>query len=114
MLGQIRKAGQFLADKDRQYASAIAKNIDPSKQPLREMTQAVPLADIFGQGNTGESQVEKLVGLGMDVGVASANMASRYLLPAGGVTLAGKGLYDLATQFGNAADYPEQQTLTLS
>ncbi len=49
----------------------------------------------------------------MDAGVFSANVASRYLLPAGGVTLAGKGLYDLTTQFGGKADQPEENTLSI-
>ena len=45
--------------------------------------------------------------------VKGAQIASRYLLLAGGVTLAGKGLYDLTVGFGGTADQPEQQQLTL-
>ena len=43
----------------------------------------------------------------------ATNVGTRYVLPAAGVTLAGKGLYDLTTQFGNEADYPESNQLTL-
>lgn len=40
-------------------------------------------------------------------------IASRYVLPAAGVTAAGLGIYDLTVGFGGAADQPEQQQLTL-
>ena len=46
--------------------------------------------------------------------VMGANIASRYALPAGGVTLAGKGLYDLTAAFGNEADYQEPGQMPLS
>ena len=44
----------------------------------------------------------------MKYGLLGANVASRYALPAGGVTLAGEALYDLATGFGGTADQPEK------
>ena len=50
----------------------------------------------------------------VDAGLFATNVASRYMLPAGGITLAGKGLYDLTAAFGNGADYPEQGQLPLS
>jgi hypothetical protein len=43
-----------------------------------------------------------------------ANTASRYALPAAGVTLAGMALIDLAGQFGGGADQPEQGQLGLN
>ena len=46
-------------------------------------------------------------------GLPVVNAVPKYVLPAAGVTLAGKGLYDLATQFGGAADQPEPNQLSL-
>ena len=43
--------------------------------------------------------------------LVGANIASRYALPAGGVTLAGAALMDLTTAFGSMADQPEPMTL---
>ena len=43
----------------------------------------------------------------------ATNIGYRYGLPAAGLTLAGKGLYDLTAQFGNAADYQEPGQLSL-
>jgi len=113
MREQLRKAGQYLLDKDRQYAEAVGKHIDPNKQPIAEMTRAVPIGDIFRNPMQADSQVEKLMGVGMDAAVLSANVASRYALPAGGVTLAGAAIIDLTAQFGGGADFPEEQQLTL-
>lgn len=110
-MGQLRKAGQALADMDRAYANKVASHIDPQKQPLAEMGSAVPLADVFG--GTADSQAEKVMLGAMNTGVMAANVASRYALPAGGITLAGKGLYDLTTQFGSSADEPAPNELSM-
>ena len=50
----------------------------------------------------------------MDASQMAQNVAVRYGLPAGGLTLAGAGLYDLTASFGNGADYPEEGQLPLS
>jgi hypothetical protein len=50
------------------------------------MGRAMPLRDI--NPITSDLKLE-------DSALLAANIGSRYLLPAGGVTLAGKGLYDL-------------------
>jgi len=111
-MGQLRKAGQALADMDRAYANKVASHIDPQKQPLAEMGSAVPLADVFAPGQA-DSQAEKVLLAAMDAGVLTANVASRYALPAGGITLAGKGLYDLTTQFGSSADEQSPNELSM-
>ena len=110
-MGQLRKAGQALADMDRAYANKVASHIDPKKHPLAEMGSAAPLVDIFG--GTADSQAESIMLGAMNTGVMAANVASRYALPAGGVTLAGKGLYDLAVGFGGPADGQEPNQLSM-
>ena len=47
-------------------------------------------------------------------GVPAVNALSKYAAPIGGVTLAGKGLMDIANSFGNKADEPEENTLPMS
>ena len=107
-----KKAGKAAMNFDTAYANKVGESIDPHKQPFAEATRAVPLKDLFSKG-TAETTAEKLVLGGMTAGVGAANIASRYALPAGGVTLAGKGLYDLATSFGSKADEPEETTLPM-
>ncbi len=113
-MGQLRKAGQALADMDRAYANKIASHIDPQKQPLAEMGSAVPLSDIFtSETARADSQVEKALLGATQVGVLSANVLSRYALPAGGITLAGKGLLDMTAQFGGPGDGQEPNQLSM-
>lgn len=111
-MNQLRKAGKALADMDRAYAGKVAQHIDPHKQPILEVGSAVPLGDLFHGGHA-DTTTEKALLAAMNVGVAGANVASRYALPAGGVTLAGKALYDLTTQFGGQGDQPTSSQLSL-
>ena len=111
-MNQLRKAGKAIADIDRSYANKVASHIDPSKQPLLELGSAVPIADAL-QGREADTRTEKALLMAMNAGVAGMNVASRYALPAGGVTLAGKGLYDLTVQFGGLADQPEPNQLSM-
>ena len=109
---QLRKAGRAISDFDRAYAQKLGERIDPHTQPFREMTQAVPLSDIY-KGIEADSQVENVLGHVAATGVGAANAAVRYALPAGGVTLAGVALMELAEQFGGPADQPEPMQLTM-
>ena len=117
----LRKAGDKLKalgnkalDADQAYAKKIGSTISKAKDaPFRHITTAVPPRDLDPRKGTADSQVEKVMLAGMDAAVGTANIATRYALPAGGVTLAGKGLYDLTTQFGSKADEPEDSTLPL-
>ena len=79
------------------------------------MGRAVPLADIYKKDPTAQADsfVEKMGLHAMDAAVMTANVASRYALPAGGVTLAGKALIDLTAAYGGAADQPEPMTLAM-
>lgn len=120
VMSGLRKAGQFLGDIDEKYADAIYDE----KDPFRSMTSAQPLRDV--QGWTKIDHYEAAGGIGprsrkdarnamiSDTAYGVANVASRYALPAGGVTLAGKGLLDIASMFGGQADQPEPNQLPLN
>ena len=111
----LRKAGKSLNDSDRAYANKLGERIDPNKRPFVGMTSTLPLQTIFDGIKEGraDSQAEKVLGTVMDAGVLGANIASRYALPAGGITLAGKALMDLTAAFGGPADEPEPMTLSM-
>ena len=109
---QLRKAGRALDKFDRAYASKIASNIDPHKKPIAEIGSAVPIADAL-LGGRADTPTEKALLVAMNAGVAGMNVASRYALPAGGITLAGKALYDLTVEFGGLADQPEPNQLSM-
>ena len=98
MRGMLRKAGKTLLDLDEAYARKLVP--DQAKQPVAAMTRGSSIRDFMESENFGDSQVEKLVNSAALGGLATANIASRYALPAGGVTLAGAALVELAGQIG--------------
>ena len=112
MREQLRKAGKALGDMDRAYANKVASRINPHKHPIAEMGSAIPIADAL-QGGEADTRTEKALLAAMNMGVAGMNVASRYALPAGGVTLAGKALIDLTAQFGGPADGQEPNQLSM-
>ena len=87
---QLRKAGQALGDMDKAYTDAVRKvpafNNIGAGVPLNELTKYPYETDNWKE----RRMIDAMTGV-----VATANVASRYALPAGGLTLAGKGLYDL-------------------
>ena len=109
---------------DRAYAYKLQEGAGGAN--LGGYTRGAPLEQFFqgpvmpmsayegaygiGPRELSETQIGKMV----DAGLFATNVASRYMLPAGGITLADKGLYDLTAAFGNGADYPEQGQLPLS
>ena len=109
---QLRRAGRAIADADRAYANRVASHIDPHKQPLLELGSAVPIADAL-HGGQADTRTEKALLAAMNMGVAGMNVASRYALPAGGVTLAGKALMDLTAYFGGPGDQQEPNQLSM-
>jgi hypothetical protein len=113
MLGRLRKAGQFLLDQDAKYAQAVNNRTNPGNEALAGMTRGTALKDVYAEPLIADSAVERVLGETMTAGVMAANVASRYALPAGGLTLAGAGLAELTSQFGQQADYPEQGQLPL-
>jgi len=105
---QLRKAGNFLGDLDAKYTNQVRK-----VQALNNPMSGVPLNELNKYPNEGVGWKERRLVDAMTAGVAVSNVASRYALPAGGVTLAGKGLYDLTMGFQQQAEEDQQTNATL-
>lgn len=122
-----RKAGEFLSrllerarGVDDAYTARINKMYEGSNPAVR--TAAV----IAGGGHPSlrKGEVEHLVygpetkmqrgaRNAMEYALPAANAVPKYVLPAAGVTLAGKGLIDLAASFGGPADQQEPGQILL-
>ena len=111
---QLRKAGKALLDADERYANKVGESINPKTQPIAELTRAVPIRHMLEPSNA-TTRAEKVIDAAMVGGITTANVAARYALPAGGITLAGKGLYDLTMKlaYGGPADQQEKGQLSL-
>jgi len=112
MLQRLRKAGEALAQFDERYANRAAKDMGGiTEHPVRVMLGGTPLNQMSVE--RADSQIENVLAHAALAGAGASNVAYRYGLPAAGVTLAGKGLYDLATEYGGQADTPEPNQLSL-
>ena len=118
----IRKAGNALNDFDKAYAGKFERDAKGPMDLLGLYGRAIPLSErrvintseYEARGGEGpRTRNEARTGAAADAAVFTANLASRYLLPAGGLTLAGQGLYDLTTQFGSIADQQQPTELRL-
>jgi hypothetical protein len=116
----LRKAGKALLDADAAYANAADRRSMPlvsqigHAMPLRDAVNFVKDPSVAtGKGQPDTSIQGRALRGALNAGLVGANVASRYALPAGGITLAGAGILDLTAQFGSSADMPEQQSLTL-
>ena len=109
--GQL--AVQHLDRIDQAYAKKVGELIGP-ENPLG-MGSAVPLRDFAPSNGTADTLQEKILLHAGKGALATANVASRYALPAGGAVLAAKGIADIATgtAFGGPADQQEQGQLSL-
>jgi hypothetical protein len=98
----LRKAGQgvgnFLLDQDAKYAKAVGPGDDKA---FGQITRGTSLRDAFTfpTTETPSNALERALDVGMHVAVPAANIASRYALPVGGVTLAGAALHQLTGAF---------------
>ena len=100
MLG-IRKAGEALANFDRAYADRAYNGLGGDKAPLRSALGGIPISGIDYAQNP-ENLMQRIVLEAYKGGVIGTNIGYRYGLPAAGVTLAGKGLYDLSANMSTA------------
>lgn len=123
----IRKAGSKLREFDEAYAARVRN--DSARLPITQMLGGMPinkikaspaseLAMIFateGQGPASKGMIQRHQAMEYASGgaVVAANAAYRYGLPAAGLTLAGKGLADMTTQFGGPADTQEPNQLSM-
>ena len=104
----LRKAGMFLGDVDQAYSEAIRE-----VPMFNNIGSGVSVRETFASPNEGVGWQERRGIDAMTGAVLGTNLASKYALPAGGVTLAGKGLMDIAARFGSPADEPEPNQLPL-
>ena len=116
----LRKAGQRFLDFDAAYADKLGQSGSADSilsafgmygraVPLKEFKNPVmPVGTYEAMGGIGpRSAANAALGNSVDKGLLLANLASRYALPAGSITLAGKGLYDLSQGlYAIAADTP--------
>lgn len=116
MREQLRKAGRALLDADAAYADKVYSEKYPAEMQMghaMSIEDAAQFVALPPNASDKQPMMSEVLRHGANAGFVAANVASRYALPAGGITLAGAGLIDLAGKFGGAADYPEEQQLTL-
>ena len=111
-----RKAGDFLTGLlekargvDDAYSARIGKMYEGSNPVITAAAYTVggahpSLRKAEPDYRDGASKLEQAVGNAAVYAIPAANAVPKYVLPAAGVTLAGKGLIDLATSFGGPAD----------
>ena len=113
MREQLRKAGNKLRAMDDAYTTkinAMYKDANPVVQAAGAMIGGGHPSLRKGDGSDIENKYARAA---YEYGMPAVAAVPKYVLPAAGVTLAGKGLLDLSAQFGNGADYPEDNSLTL-
>ncbi len=115
----LRMAGSKLDEFDQRYADAVKRSVygdDPSG------TKGI-IGDALG-GRWGDVEIDGDILSTMpnyiqagarayQYGVPAAGYTARYVAPAAGITLAGKGLMDIAGSFGGQADEPSPGVLPL-
>ena len=117
MMNALRKAGSRFKDFDTAYAEKLTPGFTEADTflgmignygrgvPLHEVPRGIPMSEYEAIGGIGpRTQGQARTGAFVDAGLMAANVASRYALPAGGITLAGKGLFDLTQGLYAAAD----------
>ena len=108
---QLRKAGAALRSMDDAYSLRIAE--------MYPDTPAGAMGKLFGGGMPSTKRAEMTsaepgtVDVAMSYALPAINAVPKYVLPAAGVTLAGKALVDLTTRFGGPADGQEPNQLSL-
>ena len=109
---KAREALDSLLDIDQRYADRVKRDMGgEEKRPMGVMTGGSSMREIYANPVESDAPVGRALGNAVRDGVAATNLGYRYGLPAAGVTLAGKALYDLT--FGNEADQQEQGQLPL-
>lgn len=127
----LRKAGSAIRKFDDAYSEKIsnfyADRYEKSDKSKLDMFKAMA-GTILGGGNPSTrfdgwevtpnskgkiNPTEKKMANVLNAVLPIESAIVKYALPAAGVTLAGKGLYDLTMQFGGAADRPEPNTLSM-
>ena len=112
MMNALRKAGTALNEFDKAYAYKLQEGVKNTSiplymraAPLEQFNKPVfPMSAYESVGGIGPRTVQEAqIGGIVDKVLLGTNIASRYALPAGGITLAGKGLFDLTQGLYEAA-----------
>jgi len=124
----LRKAGNKLREFDDAYAARVRSDsqyLPPTQllggSPITYVVQATPASELAMEmaketnGPVSKGAIQRHQGMEylMGAGVTATSAGYRYGLPAAGMTLAGKGLYDLTASFGGQADQQEPNQLSL-
>ena len=114
---------RFAAEKLNQMDTAYAARLYDENKLIKSLTQEIPMSQVDrvipteayeARGGIGpRDRRNTYIGKAVDAGLGVDNVASRYALPAGGVTLAGKALHDLSSNlFALSAEDAEQYAQT--
>lgn len=113
----LRKAGEAIKGFDQAYSDKILNMYD--QLPDKGIGSAVKSAGMMFGGavpsfeRADVNSASKAAATAASYALPAMSAVSKYVAPAAGITLAGKGILDLTATFGTAADMPEQQVLTL-
>ena len=115
----FRAAGEQLRKADRAYSAKIAGMYDDANPGVRTAAYLVggahPSFDKFEPEYRDDApRMERAIGTAMQYAVPAANAVPKYVLPAAGVTLAGKALFDMGVMIGESVAANQQTTGTIS
>ena len=122
-----RKAGDFfteLLQKAREFDDAYTARINDLYEGSNPVVRIAAI--LAGGGHPSlrkgelehlvfgdETRVQRLARNAVEYALPVASAVPKYVLPAAGITLAGKGLMDLATAFGGPADQQQSGQIAL-
>ena len=115
----LRKAGEELRSFDDAYSQKVAAMYSGANPGVQAAAYVVGGAHpslrkgqvdrVYGP----ETRMQQVGRTAMEYALPAANAVPKYVLPATGVTVAGKGLIDIATALGGGSDQQTEGTLTL-
>ncbi len=113
IMNGLRKAGEGIRSIDDAYSAKLLKRVDSIAEGIeaKGSPNAAQIMGITGAGMLSQPSLRKYSEIGKDgtpndvpawaaYGIPAASATAKYVMPAAGVTLAGKGLIDLASQIG--------------
>ena len=105
MKGMLRKAGDKLRSVDDAYAEKVANMYLPDGLP-RDIGGPQAAARGIGAAFLGGVPVSSFGDNAATNAAVITGALSRYAAPAAGITLAGKGIYDMAVALGSGEQTP--------
>jgi len=108
--GALRKAGAFLRNIDDAYSSKIRDMYEGANPAVRAAAYTVGgghpsfRKGIIVRDIGPETRRKQGLREAMEYAIPAINAVPKYVLPAAGVTLAGKGLIDLASALGQQTE----------